>query len=99
MTPERKELIDKFQKFFDTEPTRNIIAAVCANIAEEYASQSRPVGEEELKRWFKYGITEVIDHPMKEDWLDTNKKPLKKEIVVWMSKEIRNERLRRNGNN
>ena len=39
MTPERKELIDKFQKFFDTEPTRNIIAAVCANIAEEYASQ------------------------------------------------------------
>ena len=25
MTPERKELIDKFQKFFDTEPTRNII--------------------------------------------------------------------------
>lgn len=54
MTPERKELIDKFQKFFDTEPTRNI-AAVCANIAEEYASQSRPVGEEELKRWFKFG--------------------------------------------
>ncbi len=37
MTEERKLLIDKFQKWLDIDPRKQIIAAVCANIAEEYA--------------------------------------------------------------
>ena len=39
MTKERQALIDKFQKWLDTKPREQIIAAVCANIAEEYAEQ------------------------------------------------------------
>lgn len=39
MTEERKALIDKFQKWLDTKPREQIIAAICANIAEEYAEQ------------------------------------------------------------
>lgn len=36
MTEQRKKLIDKFQAFLDTKPREQIIAAECANIAEEY---------------------------------------------------------------
>lgn len=32
----RKELIQKFQKWLDTNPNKRIIAAVCASIAEDY---------------------------------------------------------------
>ena len=37
MTRERKELIQAFKKWFATNPNPNIIAAQCANIAEDYA--------------------------------------------------------------
>jgi len=37
MTEKRKKLIDRFQSWLDTNPREQIIAAVCANIAEEYA--------------------------------------------------------------
>ena len=39
MTEKRKKLIDRFQSWLDTEPRKQIIAAVCANIAEEYAEE------------------------------------------------------------
>lgn len=39
MTEQRKKLIDKFQSWLDTDPRKQIIAAVCANIAEEYADK------------------------------------------------------------
>jgi hypothetical protein len=39
MTKEREALIDRFQKWLDTNPREQIIAAQCANIAEEYAEQ------------------------------------------------------------
>ena len=39
MTKQRKKLIDKFQSWLDTDPRKQIIAAVCANIAEEYADE------------------------------------------------------------
>lgn len=35
----REELINKFQKWLDTNPRKQIIAAECANIAEKYASE------------------------------------------------------------
>lgn len=35
--PERKELIKAFEKWFATNPNPNIIAAQCANIAEDFA--------------------------------------------------------------
>tara|TARA_B110000027_G_scaffold131506_1_gene155952 strand:- start:16 stop:255 length:240 start_codon:yes stop_codon:yes gene_type:complete len=39
MTEQRKKLIDRFQSWLDTDPRKQIIAAVCANIAEEYAEE------------------------------------------------------------
>lgn len=39
MTKERQALIDRFQKWLDTKPIEQIIAAQCATIAEEYAEQ------------------------------------------------------------
>jgi len=35
----REELINEFQKWLDTKPRKQIIAAECANIAENYASE------------------------------------------------------------
>jgi hypothetical protein len=39
MTKDRKELIEKFEKWLSTKPAKNIIAAQCANIAEDYAKK------------------------------------------------------------
>jgi hypothetical protein len=39
MTEERRKLIDRFQRWLDTNPNKRIIAAECANIAEEYADE------------------------------------------------------------
>ena len=39
MTKERQVLIDRFQKWLDTNPRKEIIAAQCATIAEEYHSE------------------------------------------------------------
>lgn len=39
MTKERQALIDRFQKWLDTNPREQIIAAQCATIAEEYGEQ------------------------------------------------------------
>ena len=36
MTEQRKKLIERFQKWLDTNPRKQIIAAECANIAEQY---------------------------------------------------------------
>lgn len=61
MTEERKALIDKFQKWLDTKPREQIIAAVCANIAEEYAEQlliQRVSQQRELLRSYNKFINE-----------------------------------------
>ena len=39
MTEERKELIQQFEKWLATNPNPRIIAAQCANIAEDYAEK------------------------------------------------------------
>lgn len=52
MTEERKELIARFQSWLDTDPRKQIIAAQCANIAEEYAENKL----EEL------AIANVVNH-------------------------------------
>lgn len=39
MTPEREKLIARFQSWLNTNPHKPIIAAQCANIAEDYAEQ------------------------------------------------------------
>jgi hypothetical protein len=39
MTEQRQKLIDRFQRWLDTNPRKQIIAAQCANIAEEYADE------------------------------------------------------------
>jgi len=47
----REELINKFQKWLDTKPRKQIIAAECANIAENYASEREKqlrIGNEKL---------------------------------------------------
>jgi hypothetical protein len=37
MSEERKKLIGRFQKLLNTNPRKQIVAAECANIVEEYA--------------------------------------------------------------
>lgn len=37
MTPERKKLIERYQRWLDTNPAKGIIAAQCATIAQEHA--------------------------------------------------------------
>jgi hypothetical protein len=44
MTEDRKKLIDKFQKWLDTNPRKQIIAAQCATIAEEYHAEQLRLG-------------------------------------------------------
>jgi hypothetical protein len=39
MSEERKELIQKFEKWLATNPSPRIIASQCANIAEDYAEK------------------------------------------------------------
>jgi hypothetical protein len=39
MSEERKELIQRFEKWLATNPNPRIIAAQCANIAEDYAEK------------------------------------------------------------
>lgn len=39
MTEQRQALINRFQKWLDTNPRKQIIAAECANIAEKYAEE------------------------------------------------------------
>ena len=47
MTPKRKRLIERFQRWLDTDPLKSIIAYECANIAEDYAKYEA----EELAVW------------------------------------------------
>jgi len=37
ITKERQNLINRFQKWFDTNPNPKLLASQCANIAESYA--------------------------------------------------------------
>jgi len=39
MTEKRQKLIDRFDKWLDSKPRKQIISAQCANIAEEYAQE------------------------------------------------------------
>lgn len=39
MTEQRKKLLERFDRFLKSEPRKEIIAAECANIAEEYARE------------------------------------------------------------
>lgn len=46
MKEERKKLIDRFQRWLDTNPNNRIIAAECANIAEEYHKEQVRIGDD-----------------------------------------------------
>ena len=39
MTEQRQKLLDRFDKWLDSKPRKQIISAQCANIAEEYAEE------------------------------------------------------------
>lgn len=78
MTENRKELISKFQKLFDTHPNGMILAALCANIAENnhpftklelitinedlYENLGRKVYMRDAEREIRIGITNKIDN-------------------------------------
>jgi hypothetical protein len=44
MTDQRKKLIERFQRWLDTNPHKKIIAAECANIAEQYHKEQLMLG-------------------------------------------------------
>jgi hypothetical protein len=44
MTEQRKKLIERFQRWLDTNPHKSIIAAQCANIAEQYHKEQLMLG-------------------------------------------------------
>ena len=39
MTEQRQKLLDRFDKWLDSKPRKQIISTQCANIAEEYAEE------------------------------------------------------------
>ena len=39
MTEQRQKLLDRFDKWLDSKPRKQIISAQCANIAEDYAKE------------------------------------------------------------
>ncbi len=45
MTEQRKKLIEQFQRWLDTNPNKAIIAAQCANIAEQYHKKQLMLGD------------------------------------------------------
>lgn len=66
MTEQRQKLIDEFNKWFDTNPNKGIMAAQCANIAEKYAAEQlklydisnllkaeRESTKEEIREWLR----------------------------------------------
>jgi len=67
MTEQRQKLLDRFDKWLDSKPRKQIISAQCANIAEEYAEeQLRLHGvSNSLLELKKYSIEEI------ENYLDT----------------------------
>ena len=61
MKEQRRTLIDKFQAFLDTKPRQQIIAAECANIAENYQALQLPqtdVSNKEVAVAFTKWLTE-----------------------------------------
>ena len=69
MTKERQALIDIFQKWLDTKPREQIIAAQCATIAEEYAEQlliQRVSQQRELLDW----LSNEPDHNIRKSDID-----------------------------
>ena len=42
MTKERKELIDAMQKVIDSNPRKQIFAALLANVAQEFLNNQKP---------------------------------------------------------
>ncbi len=68
MTEQRQKLLDRFDKWLDSKPRKQIISAQCANIAEEYAEEQlrlHVVSEQRelLKSFCKYIDLESIANP------------------------------------
>lgn len=63
MTEQRKKLIDRFQRWLDTNPNKRIVASQCANIAEDYAKEVEEHAKEQL---YKMTIEELIKLKIKE---------------------------------
>jgi len=68
MTEQRQKLLDRFDKWLDSKPRKQIISAQCANIAEEYAEEQLRLHvvsqhRELLKSFCKYIDLESIANP------------------------------------
>ncbi len=68
MTEQRQKLLDRFDKWLDSKPRKQIISAQCANIAEEYAEEQLTLNDvsqqrELLKSFCKYIDLESIANP------------------------------------
>jgi len=68
MTEQRQKLLDRFDKWLDSKPRKQIISAQCANIAEEYAEEQLRLHDvsqqrELLKSFCKYIDLESIANP------------------------------------
>jgi hypothetical protein len=75
MTEERRKLIDRFQRWLDTNPRKQIIAAECANIAEKYADEQLRLHNvsqqrELLKDFLQYVNCSNTDSKVSFDLLD-----------------------------
>lgn len=81
MTERRQKLLDRFDKWLDSKPRKQIISAQCANIAEEYA-------EERLRL---YGVSDSL-----QDDIRNKLSPLSNLIAMieddadmeWIKKQI-----------
>jgi tRNA(Ile2) C34 agmatinyltransferase TiaS len=71
MTEQRQKLLDRFDKWLDSKPRKQIISAQCANIAEEYAeeqlrlhvvSQQRELLSCDCPKCGKEMISELVKH-------------------------------------
>lgn len=75
MTKEREELINRFQRWLDTNPNPRLIAAECANIAEQYHNNLN-------KKLTRYDCDIELDEDEERVFLSVEKSPNGK-FVKW----------------
>tara|TARA_R110000772_G_scaffold216644_1_gene327152 strand:- start:47 stop:289 length:243 start_codon:yes stop_codon:yes gene_type:complete len=78
MTEQRQKLLDRFDKWLDSKPRKQIISAQCANIAEEYAEEQLILTDvsqqrELLLAYHRY-LAEELSLDLHELWVDEHLK-------------------------
>ena len=78
MTEQRQKLLDRFDKWLDSKPRKQIISAQCANIAEEYAEEQLLLHnvsqQRELLLAYHRYLTEELSLDLHEVWVDEHLK-------------------------